>query len=251
MSRNQDILKEYKEKRIGEKSYNNFGSEMIIIEYRNKNNIDVLFPKYNYIKKHIKYSNFKNGLIKCPYEPRVFGVGYDGEGEIEKESYKTWKGMLERCYSPYYINEHLTYIDCFVCKKWHNYQNYKIWHKENYYKIKNQTMCLDKDILIKGNKIYSPQTCIFVPQNINKLFVSNKSQRGKYPIGVCTNKTKPNKYFSMVNKKEENFKDVHNTFLWYKINKELYIESIANEYKKFIPNKLYFAMINYKIEIDD
>ena len=66
--------------RVGEINYNTFGSKMIIKEYRNKNNIDVYFPKYNWIKYNSTYQHFKNGLIKCPYEPRVYNRGYIGVG---------------------------------------------------------------------------------------------------------------------------------------------------------------------------
>ena len=58
--------------RTGEEGYNSFGSKMIIKEYRNRNDIDVYFPKYDWILKHAPYNNFKKGKIKCPYEPRYF-----------------------------------------------------------------------------------------------------------------------------------------------------------------------------------
>ena len=69
--------------RTGEKGFNNFGSEMIIIKYRKATDIDVYFPKYDWTFKGAKYQNFKNGQIKCPYERTVYGVGYVGEGEYK------------------------------------------------------------------------------------------------------------------------------------------------------------------------
>ena len=62
--------------RIGEEKINSFGSKMIIRGYRNNRDIDVYFPEYNWTFKHAEYKTFKNGNIKCPYEPRVFGMGY-------------------------------------------------------------------------------------------------------------------------------------------------------------------------------
>ena len=68
--------------RTGEERLNNFGSRMIIKEYRNSKDIDVYFPEYNWTFNHAQYSKFKRGNIKCPYEPRIYGVGYLGEGSI-------------------------------------------------------------------------------------------------------------------------------------------------------------------------
>ena len=69
--------------RIGEKGINNFGSEMVIVEYRSANDIDVYFPKYDWIFKCAQYQTFKKGNIKCPYEPRIFNIGYLGEGKYK------------------------------------------------------------------------------------------------------------------------------------------------------------------------
>ncbi len=62
--------------RTGMEGVNNFGSKMIISKYNNTNDMDVYFPEYDWTFNHVKYDNFKKGKIKCPYEPRTFGVGY-------------------------------------------------------------------------------------------------------------------------------------------------------------------------------
>lgn len=107
----------------------------------------------------------------------IYGVGindYKGKIKIDGKdlkSYKTWLRMLERCYSEKYINKHPTYKNCKVCKEWLYFSNFKVWFDENYNNnlhIKYK-LCLDKDLLsTKDNKIYSPQTCIFLPQKVNK-----------------------------------------------------------------------------------
>ena len=95
--------------RTGEKGINNFGSEIVIVEYRKNNDIDVYFPEYNWTIKEVQYNNFKKGNIKCPYEKRTYGIGYIGEGKYKVSEngkatrvYTTWRGMLERCYSEEY-----------------------------------------------------------------------------------------------------------------------------------------------------
>ena len=139
------------------------------------------------MKKCIERRWFKNGLIKNPYDKNVFGMGYIGEGKYNKKDYEkiynTWSDMLRRCYEPYFINKNLAYIDCYVHDEWHNFQNFAKWYEENYYEIKEQRMCLDKDILNKGNKIYSSETCLIVPQVINQLFVKPRI-KNDLPIGV-------------------------------------------------------------------
>ena len=69
--------------RTGERGINNFGSEMVIVGYRGRMDIDVSFPQYNWTFKGVQYGHFKEGNVKCPYEKRVCGVGYLGEGKYK------------------------------------------------------------------------------------------------------------------------------------------------------------------------
>ena len=69
--------------RTGEKGVNNFGSEMVIVEYRKWDDVDIYFPKYDWVAKNKQYNGFKKGNIKCPYEPRYYGKGYLGEGKYK------------------------------------------------------------------------------------------------------------------------------------------------------------------------
>ena len=95
--------------RIGEENTNSFGSKIVISEYRSAIDIDVYFPEYNWIFEHVQYDKFKKGNIKCPYEPRYYGVGYLGEGKYKvkenvkmTDGYDRWDDMLKRCYYPKY-----------------------------------------------------------------------------------------------------------------------------------------------------
>lgn len=253
--------------RIGERNYNTFGSEMVIVNYNGCMDIDVYFPEFDWIFKHAKYNNFKKGEIKCPYERRFYNVGYLGEGKYKVSEngkntrvYDTWKAMLQRCYSEKEHERHPTYIGCEVYEGWHNFQNFAKWYKDNYYEVGNEKMCLDKDILFKGNKIYSPDTCIFVPETINKLFIKNDKNRGESVIGatLCKN----GKYQAQCNiinpetgKSKQEYLGLYDSqekaFQVYKYHKERNIKQIADYYKIHIPQKLYDAMYNYEVEIDD
>ena len=254
--------------RTREINYNTFGSKMIIVEYRNCDDIDVYFPEYNWTFKHSGYKEFKKGNIKCDYEPRNYGVGYIGEGKYKiKENgkltkcYQTWHSMLERCYDEKYHEKEPTYINCEVCKEWHNLQTFGNWFYENYYEIEDERIALDKDILNKGNKVYSPDTCIFVPHNINSLFTKSDKARGDYPIGVHYNKqnkkfiARCSIYDYKENKKIRKYLGLYDTpekaFEVYKQFKEKYIKEVADYYKNLIPTKLYDVMYKYEVNIND
>ena len=249
--------------RTGEVSYNNFGSKIKITNYRNYDDIDVHFEEYNYTKEHTSYSQFTKGTIACPYERRTYGVGYTGEGKYDvsingerTKCYIVWKDMIRRCYgNKKYYDKFPSYKDKIVCQSWHNFQVFAEWFEKNFYQIEGEVMALDKDILCKGNKIYSPDTCIFVPQRINLLFIKRELYRGELPLGVdfdnrnCKFRVtyrvdKVKKHLGYYDTKEEAF-EVYKNF------KEKYIKKIAEEYKDEIPQKLYDAMIKYEIEIDD
>lgn len=244
--------------RTGEINYNSCGSKMKIIVYNKKNDIIVEFEN-GYKVKSI-YKDFKKGFIKNPYDKTVFGIGYVGEGKYgtcynkgKPASYKIWINMMRRCYDKKHHKKSPTYIDVKCCSDWHNFQNFAQWYDEHYYEIVGQRMELDKDILHKGNKLYSPDNCIFVPHRINVLFVKNNAVRGQYSIGVTWNKTTCVYQSNCSTYDNNQLKQIHlgnfNTereaFESYKKFKECYIKKVANEYKELIPIRLYKAMYDY------
>ena len=252
--------------KIEEMNINNFGSKMIIKEDRGARDIDVYFPEYNWIFKHARYGNFKKGTIKCPYEKREYNHGYLGEGKYKvsenrklKKEYNIWHHMLQRCYDPKYHERNPTYKGCRVEDYLLNFQHMGKWLDENYYEIPGEQMCLDKDILCKGNKVYSRETCIFVPQRINKLFTKCDNSRGSNPIGVielpsgnyhvrCRNGYGKLIPLGTYPTKEEAFRV-------YKEYKEKVIKEVIDSYEGKIPepfySKLRESMYNYKVEIND
>lgn len=243
--------------RIGERNINIEGYEMIIIEYNNYQNVIVEFQDKYKGKKKCQYGHFQNGQVTNPYHKTTYGIGYLGIGKYNFknyfEIYKCWKSMLKRCYS----NHYSTYEDCIVDEYFHNFQNFAQWYEENYYIVKDEEMCLDKDILLKGNKIYSPNTCIFVPKRINVLFVKCDKSRGEYPIGMHLDK-KINKIIvqcSIYGKQIILGKflpnQIEQAFQIYKNFKEKHIKQVADEYKDLIPKELYEAMYRYEVEIND
>lgn len=264
-------IEKQKQERLGEENKNKFGTLMKIIEYNNATNIIVEFQDEHRYKILTRYSDFKNGNVKNPYDKSVYNIGYLGEGKYKvsenrkiTKQYNVWSNVLQRCYDPYIINKYITYKDCYVCEEWHNFQNFAKWWDKYIYDCNGEQMALDKDILIKGNKIYSPDTCLIVPQRINTLFIKRDKSRGEYPIGVspyyyngCESLTVHcgilNKNGTKISKTLGYFplSEPFHAFYTYKQFKENYIKQVADEYKDLIPTKLYEAMYKYEVEIND
>jgi len=240
--------------RLYEENYNYQNSLMKIIKYNNANDITIKFQDENKFRKNTTYQMFENGSIKNVYIKEIYGVGCFGDTKIKnKKSYDTWKHMLCRCYENSKKNQ--TYFDVSVCDEWLCYANFEKWYDENYYDIDNEIMDLDKDILVKGNKIYSPNNCIFAPHRINSLFLKKDKKRKNCLLGVSYD-VKTNKYKSQLNHNGKKislgyFNNKIEAFYAYKNAKENYIKQVADEYKDKIPKKLYNAMYKWEIGVND
>lgn len=242
---------------------------MKIIEYNKSNDIIVEFQDEYKAKVHTQYSNFKSGTIKNPFSKSVYGIGVVGNKyEVQQNNgkrtreYAAWRNIIKRSFNDEYKKEHPTYKDVTCCNEWLYYPNFYEWlhSQENFIKwIDNIKWSVDKDILVKGNKIYSPKTCCLVPQNVNCLFTKRDNDRGDCPIGVTYNK-KSNKYWAQCENQltnENSYIGSYDTklkaFEAYKERKECIIKQVAqNEYlNSNITKQCYDAMMNYKVEIDD
>ena len=162
--------------------------------------------------------------------------------------------MLKRAYNSDFKIKHPTYLNVTVEDSWHSYENFEKWYNEHHYEIDNEIMNLDKDILFKGNKIYSSETCVFTPCRINNLFVKCDALRGNLPMGVRKNGKRYYASWYQNNEKIETptmFDTPEEAFNAYKEFKENYIKQVADEYKDKIPQKLYDAMYKYEVEITD
>lgn len=247
----------------------------LVTEYKNNHTkIPVICRKHNKVF-YIQPNNHilqKQGCPICSNERRrlsntgnyrkrtklVWGVAvndYDKNIKYNKvhiTSYHTWEAMLKRCYSEKFHIKNPTYKDCRVCKEWLSFTAFKKWFDENYV----DGYALDKDILIKGNRIYSPDTCCFVPIEINSLLVKGDKSRGSSPIG--TYKRENGRYHAYYSNRAKilnlgTFNTVEEAFDAYKKAKEAYIKDIATEYYTAgkITEKVYQALMKYEVEITD
>lgn len=195
----------------------------------------------------------------------VCGIGFNNKrysshiaGVLSKE-YQTWQDMLLRCTQKYW-DKFPTYTGTSCSENFKHYSFFYEWcHKQrgfNNIDENEKRWCLDKDILVKGNKVYSENTCCFVPARINTLLVKRASSRGEYLIGVCLDKRRGN--FAARcglskgnNKYLGNFTTQQEAFQAYKVFKEEYIKQIAEQYKEQLSTKVYKALIDYEVDEND
>lgn len=168
------------------------------------------------------------------------------------KSYRHWHQMLRRVFdSEYRKPYHTTYDDVDVCEDFLSYSKFHEWCEstKGYW---DSDFHLDKDIKNKGCKIYSPETCIFVPKELNQVFVNRTNFRGEYPVGVYAYNGRYRCQVQMFGKRKIwEFDTVREAFLKYKLEKESHIKIIADKYKLRMDVDAYQACINYVIEEED
>lgn len=208
--------------------------------------------------KESKFLGRGKGSVHKKARRLVYGVGINdaefstGHNKEREPSYVLWKSILNRCYGSI-SKKCLYYAHCSVCEEWKTYSLFKKFYDQNYV----EGYHIDKDILKRGNKVYSPETCCFVPPEINTLIVKHDATRGEYPIGVSKYK-KYNLFRAILRVRGEykqigSFKTPELAFEEYKQAKEAHIQEMATQYfnEGKITEKVYSALMNYKVEITD
>ena len=236
-----------------------------IVKYNNNRNVEIQFVNTGY-EATVQLTNIRNGNVKDPYLPSVCGIGITGAkyptkvNDVRTKEYVLWQSMLQRCYSDTDVcgafkKKHPTYIDCEVSDKFKSYEYFYEWCNKQI-GFGNEGWHLDKDLLVKGNKVYSENTCVFIPQEVNSLLVKSTASRGEHLIGVYWNKR--NKAFVAQvckNKGKQEclgyFKTETEAFNSYKKAKEAFIKEQAEKWKSQIDTRAYNALMNYEVSIDD
>ena len=175
--------------------------------------------------KYVVQPVINGKAIKCPY-------------------YAKWHSMIERCYSVKSQKNRPTYAGCSVCDEWLTFTVFKSWMMQQDWKGNH----MDKDLLVQGNKVYSPEFCLFVSHSINLLLNINKSNKGLYPQGVYFNKS-VKKYMAKVkddgkDKYLGTFSASSDAFEAYKKSKYAIIKGVALNQTE----PLRGALLNYKIK---
>ena len=228
------------------KKFTNKNGSFTIIEYINSKNVTIQFEDGSKRKTDmfkINNRNISNTKLYC--NNGIFG---NGKYTSADRAYNSWTGMIIACYSEELRLKTLSLIDCTIDKQWLNYQIFAEWYEQNH--IEN--FVLDKDILIKGNKKFGPDTCCFVPLEINGLFNKRDSCRGKYPIGVVRSRKKFMAQISIYGKIRLGlFFTPEEAFQCYKKAKEQHIKNMADKWKNQLKLEVYQALYDYVVEITD
>ena len=231
-----------------------------IVKYSDSGHVEIQFLNTGY-ETVAHLGNIKNGKVKDRYLPSVYSVGIVGvkypisEGGVNTKEYVLWKNMLERCYSGIYKKKHPTYIGCEVSDNFKSYTYFYEWcHKQ--IGFGNKDWHLDKDLLVKGNKVYSEDSCVFIPKEINLVLTKRTASRGEHLIGVHWH-SKSKVFVAQVNKNKGNqerlglFNTELEAFNAYKKAKEAFVKEQANKWKSQIDDRAYNALMKYEVNIDD
>lgn len=240
---------------IGKRFKNNKGDWCTVIDYKDAHNVVIIFDGYENNTKNVSTKALKDGSFRNNYRPTIQGLGYIGEGvyswsgdDYVKKAYQTFTGMFSRCYDPCTQSKQPAYIGCSVDPRWYNFQVFAKFYVEN-------PFCglgyhLDKDLLIRGNKVYSPEACTLLPPEINSALASTPKSVSGLPLGV--NKI-DNCYVARLNKTGQGreylgyYKTAEGAHKVYVKAKEEYIHSLAEKWKGKIEDRAYQALLNWTV----
>ncbi len=175
----------YKERYEGvDYKTNNFGI-LTILEYITTEKVKVIFKNTGYTR-YTSIREINKGEVKDLLKPTVSGIGYLGGSDYNisvggkmTQAYCCWKDMLKRCYTKKHLQKCPTYKGCTVVPEWHNFQNFAKWFEDNHI----EGYHLDKDIKVEGNKVYGPDTCMFVSHSTNMQKAHAKNYTIRSPNG--------------------------------------------------------------------
>lgn len=244
------------DKYLGKIYPTNSHGNVIVVGYEGYKKVLVQFEDGT--KTYCRTGDLLNGEVRNPNFPSIYGIGFLGQGPHKHggkdagRAYRCWRGMFNRCYDEKYQKSKPTYIGCSVDPQWYNFQEFAEWcqwqvgFKEGWH--------LDKDILHRGNKVYSPENCVFVPNEINCLLNFQKNSRGEYPIGVTF--TANGKYRAQWQEdgKQQYSKVLTNymdAYYIYKENKERVVKSVAARWKGVVDERVYLTLMQFEVSIDD
>lgn len=188
----------------------------------------------------------KRHISRRTQQSRI-GIVMTKENICNEKSYSVWKDMLRRCYNRGNSKGWASYIGCTICSEWLVYDNFKQWFDDNY--IEN--WALDKDLLVKGNREYSPDKCCFLPSELNGYFKRYTKRNSVLPFGV---KKQGNKYYvetQLLGKRKylgsfDTIEDASQAYITQKYKDALFL---AEKWKEELPKNVYNAILNYKFDV--
>lgn len=175
--------------------------------------------------------------VKPIWQPETMVIGGAGYSRTSHPRiYYAWRNMFKRCYDPIMLLKYPSYVGCSVDIRWHNFQNFAVDLLElnsNYGEIKS--LCLDKDLKMFGNKVYSKSRCLVIHNDLNVLFGNAAAIRGDLPIGIQMN---GNNYEAQCSsgknvRKTKTFKTLHEAVQHYWLMKAERVQNCVESYPEF------------------
>ena len=232
---------------------NNFG-DIEILEYVEYKKVLIKFVRTGNTK-YASMRNIKKGAVCDNKLPTVYDVGFtDIPKRDNPRLHNLWNGMFVRCYNNQFHEKYPSYVHCEVIGDFRYFSKFVDWCKSQK-SFDKKGFQLDKDILVKDNKLYSPDTCCFVPKDLNTLLTHRRKDKGLYPVGVSY-KPRINRYIAQISKFKKVihlgcFATPEEAFYAYKQAKEDYIKEVAELYKDQIDIRVYEALMKYEVDIND
>lgn len=178
---------------IGDKYNSRSYGEFEVLSINNSNSVVVLFVKTGF-KTVATKDNIKHGRVKDNMLPSIYGVGFIGDGNHSSTdaAYSIWHGIIARCYSVV-IKNNTHYEGCSVDSRWHNYQNFAEWYNQQ---EAPEGYEVDKDTLVNGNRIYSPELCVMISKTDNNAARVINPEKNKHGfVGVVSQEYKGKTYY--------------------------------------------------------
>jgi len=238
-------MKKYNRKHIGEKHITNEGHELTVIEGGSK---------YGYctiqIEKWISeknYGNIKAGKIRYPYHKSIFSIGYIGVGSYNyinfKKAYNVWVAMIQRCHEKKRLKIRPDYIEVEISKEWYNFQIFAEWFEKHYI----EGWQIDKDLLSGSKKMYSKDTCCFLPPELNVFLQKKQKNNTSGKLGVFWNK-KRKKWASSIGLKHLGFfNNIEDAAVAYRKAKKEKLLMLIEKYSNKLEQRALKALKNLKI----
>lgn len=245
--KNTDVVRE---KYIGKIFKTNQCGDVLVVDYVDYKNVIIKFQDGTVVP--CRSGDLLNGEVRNPMQPEFRGVGFIGIGQYNFKSRAglKWATMMQRCYDKKYLAKKPTYIGCSVEHSWHNLQNFAEWYEKLKYNEPNWE--LDKDLLIRGNKIYSEETCVMLPREINSAInIHTLSKKSGLPAGVTTINSK-GKFRAQchVGGKQERSRvstSIDYCFQWYREKKLEELAKLAEYWKEHLDPRAYEAILKFEV----
>ena len=235
--------------------------KVVVTKYVNAKEVHIKFLNTGYECTELM-SSIVSGYVKDKTIPTTCGVGFiDVEGASIGRNmtkwYAAWNNMMNRCYNENTRHISKTYEDCYVSESWKYLSNFKEWYNSQI-GCEQDGWHVDKDLLFKGNKVYSAETCVLLPQQINTLITGANAIRGDLPKGIYYDKSKGinSRYRARVSQDGKyvcygSYSNLDDAWLAYKGAKEAWVKVVAERWKDKIDPRAYNALLNYTVEWDD